>query len=144
MDYQAARHRDACGDDLAGEFGLRGELDDVVGGTRCNHKQNCYGEHVIVNGKAGVRYQDGRPAKARTAVDGNRYRGDDAQKDSETAEARRRLRVDATLGRVIDGVKTNGKALGRGREDEGHDERGCGHENIWNEGSHAKRNAPLC
>ena len=91
-----------------------------------------------------MRYQDGRPAKARTAVDGNRYRGDDAQKDSKAAEARRRLRVDAALGGVVDGVKTHGEALGRGREDEGHDIRGCGHENIWNEGSHAKRNAPLC
>ena len=94
VDYQAARHGDACGDELACKFNFWGELNDVVGSPGCHHEQNCNSEHAVVDGEAGVRYQHRRPSKVRAAVNGHRHRGADAQKDSEAAKAWNRLCVD--------------------------------------------------
>ncbi len=114
MNHQASRNGNARGDDLACEFGLWGELDNIVYGTRCHHEQDGDRKQMIIDGEAGVRYQDRRPSEVRAAKDGNDHCDQEAEENGESTEARRRLRVDAPLGWVVDGVETYGQALAAG------------------------------
>ena len=93
------------------EFGLWGELDNIVCGTRCHHEQDGERKQMIIDGEAGVRYQDRRPSEVRAAKDGNDHCDQEAEENGESTEARRRLRVDASFGWVVDGVETYGQAL---------------------------------
>ena len=143
VNHQTSRNGNARGDDLACEFGLWGELDNIVCGTRCHHEQDGDRKQMIIDGEAGVRYQDRRPSEVRTAKDGNDHCDQEAKENGESTEARRRLRVDASFGWVVDGVETYGQALCCGCADKGHNERRGSHSDIWKESFHAKSNTPV-